>query len=90
MNKKRQEIQKDLKLDDLTFIECNTRTNYGFIGYLMDSKHNLMVQIFRGAFYVCDKNFALNPRRLQLIADIQKEFGTLEFIDLKPQNVILN
>ena len=80
LSESRQKIENLLKETELTFVESDTRMNYGFIGHLAEANSDdkrPIVNIFEKAFYVNSEAFPLNTKTLPLIQWIQLEYAEL-------------
>ena len=69
----RESISERLKRENLKFVECDTRMNYGMIGWIYRNNERA-IHLFGTTFYVHDKNIPINLPNIELIRAIQKEF----------------
>ena len=72
-------LEKSLKVEKLSFVEADSRLNYGLIGKLIDDADRVCVLIFPETIFVERKNFSLTKKRLEMIDTIQKEYKELTF-----------
>lgn len=76
LSKIRQAISDTLKQENLSFVEDDTRMNYGFMGHLLRNG-KIAVVLFPCSFHVHTPDLTLNEKTLSLIRVIQAEFKEL-------------
>jgi hypothetical protein len=85
----RQSIENMLKEQGLTFVEFDSRMNYGMIGHLKKNDEVIAI-IYPKCFYIHTKEFSLNNITLTILSMIQTEFEHLTREGNKIVTVILN
>jgi hypothetical protein len=76
-------LKSKLANSDFTFIENESRMNYGHIGNLW-YRGEIAIIIFPNSFYVHNKDISINESTMNIIELIQTELKELEFKNCKP------